>query len=161
MQFYINYLILHNQSSSDGICNPLFNTFLLQLAVLGAHYRICKKYLFIRSYIKEKKLAGPFIIFTNALAEQSLRVHSTLMVPSAANTSRDFNQRERYLKAFLPQPLSNNCENVIIFKDQSISLLVRQSITRLFDYLYPYHLVSFSQRKDYFHFEYFGQIILR
>lgn len=45
------------------------------------------------------------------------------MVPSAANTSRDFNQRERYRKASLPKSLSINCENATIFKDQSISLL--------------------------------------
>lgn len=57
MQFYINYLILHNQSSVTGYGNPLFNTILLQLAVLGAHYRICKKSLFIKSYIMGK-LAG-------------------------------------------------------------------------------------------------------
>lgn len=62
---------------------------------------------------------------------------------------------------YRPTLIFINCVNVTIFKDQSISLLVRQSITRLFDYLYPYHLVSFFQRKDYFHFDYCGQIILR
>lgn len=61
---------------------------------------------------------------------------------------------------YRPTLIFINCENVTIFKDQSISLLVRH-ITHLFDYLYPYHLLSFFQSKNYFHFDYFGRIILR